>query len=171
MKGFVFRLERLLQLRSSAERERAQAFGLAMREEEVHRQALEEASERLGNCGDQIAGVLDSVAPAGALTNLRLAIEAAMRTEKASLSENCGLLTSPSMRKSIAMRLSLSFKNASTAPRGTPMKVPIIPWDGASSSPVIAILPGARRRFLRTSDWMSRSSSPFCTRTSAALLR
>ena len=79
MKGFVFRLERLLELRSTAERERAQALGQAMREEETQRQALEEASERLGSCGDQIAGVLDGVATAGALTNLRLAIESAMR--------------------------------------------------------------------------------------------
>jgi flagellar export protein FliJ len=79
MKGFVFRLERLLQLRSSAERERAQVFGQAMRKEETQRQALQQASERLGSCGEQIAGVLDSVAPAGALTNLGLAIEAAVR--------------------------------------------------------------------------------------------
>jgi hypothetical protein len=79
MKSFVFRLERLLDLRSTAERERAQALGQAMRKEESQRLALDEASERLGSCGDQIAGVLDNVAPAGALTNLRLAIEAAMR--------------------------------------------------------------------------------------------
>lgn len=79
MKGFTFRLERVLQLRSRAERERAQALGQAMREEEVRRQALERASERLGSCGEQIAGVLDGGVPAGALTNLRLAIDAAMR--------------------------------------------------------------------------------------------
>jgi flagellar export protein FliJ len=92
MRGFVFRLERLLQLRSSAERERAQALGQAMRAEETQRLALEEASERLGNCGDQIAGVLDSVAPAGALTNLRLAIEAAMRqVDSAALSHQAAL--------------------------------------------------------------------------------
>ena len=79
MKGFVFRLERLLQLRSRTERERAQALGQAMRKEEAQRQVLEEASARLGRCGEQIAGVLDDVAPAGALTNLGLAIEAALR--------------------------------------------------------------------------------------------
>jgi flagellar export protein FliJ len=79
MKGFVFRLERLLELRSTAERERAQALGQAMRKEEAERQALDEASERLGNCGEQIAEVVDGVARAGTLTNLRLAIEAALR--------------------------------------------------------------------------------------------
>jgi flagellar export protein FliJ len=92
MKGFVFRLERLLELRSTAERERAQALGQAMRKEETQRQALEDASERLGSCGDQIAGVLDNVAPAGALTNLRLAIEAAMReVDSAALSHQAAL--------------------------------------------------------------------------------
>ena len=92
MKGFVFRLERLLELRSTAERERAQALGQAMRREESQRLALEEASERLGSCGDQIAGVLDNVAPAGALTNLRLAIEAAMRqVDSAALSHQAAL--------------------------------------------------------------------------------
>jgi flagellar export protein FliJ len=79
MKGFVFRLERLLQLRSRVERERAQALGAAMRREEDRRQALEEANERLGRYGEQIAGVMDDAAPAGALTNLGLAIEAAVR--------------------------------------------------------------------------------------------
>jgi flagellar export protein FliJ len=92
MKGFVFRLERLLELRSTAERERAQALGQAMRTEQSQREALEEASERLGSCGDQIAGVLDNVAPAGALTNLRLAIEAAMRqVDSATLSHQAAL--------------------------------------------------------------------------------
>jgi len=92
MKGFVFRLERLLQLRSRAESERAQALGQAMREEDAQRQMLEEASERLGRCGDQIAGVLGGVAPAGALTNLGLAIEAAMRqVDSAALSHQAAL--------------------------------------------------------------------------------
>jgi len=76
---FVFRLERLLQLRSKAERERAQALGRAMRHEEAQRQALEEAAQRLDRCGEQISGVLGGVAPAGALTNLGLAVEAAAR--------------------------------------------------------------------------------------------
>jgi len=92
MKGFVFRLERLLELRSTAERERAQALGQAMRKEETQRQALDAASERLGSCGAQIAGVLDNVAPAGSLTNLRLAIEAAMReVDSAALSHQAAL--------------------------------------------------------------------------------
>ncbi len=92
MKGFVFRLERLLELRSTAERERAQALGQAMRKEETQRQALEDASERLGNCGEQIAGVLDNVATAGALNNLRLAIEAAMReVDSAALSHQAAI--------------------------------------------------------------------------------
>jgi flagellar export protein FliJ len=92
MKGFVFRLERLLELRSTAERERAQALGQAVRKEETQRQALDEASERLGSCGAQISDVLDNVAPAGSLTNLRLAIEAAMReVDSASLSHQAAL--------------------------------------------------------------------------------
>ena len=92
MKGFVFRLERLLELRSRAEQERAQALGQAMREEDVQRQALEEASERLGRCGDQVADVMDNGAPAGALKNLALAIEAAMRqVDSAALSHQAAL--------------------------------------------------------------------------------
>lgn len=79
MKGFTFRLERVLALRSRAERERAQALGQAMREEELRSQALKQASARLGSCGEQIADAYDNGAPAGALTNLRLAIDAAMR--------------------------------------------------------------------------------------------
>ncbi len=79
MSRFVFRLERLLQLRSKAERERAQALGRAMRHEEDQRQAVEEAARRLDRCGEQIADVLGGVAPAGALTNLGLAVEAAAR--------------------------------------------------------------------------------------------
>ena len=79
MSAFIFRLERLLQLRSKAERERAQALGRALRHEEAQRQALEEAAERLDRCGDQIADVLGGVAPAGALTNLGLTVAAAGR--------------------------------------------------------------------------------------------
>jgi flagellar FliJ protein len=77
MKGFRFRLERVLELRHRLEKEHAQAVGRALREEEARRQALDAAAERLGRCGEQIAGAAGDLPTAGTLHNLGLALRAA----------------------------------------------------------------------------------------------
>ncbi len=77
MKGFRFRLERVLRLRSRAEREQAQVYGEAMRAEEARRLALAQAAERLERCGEQVSTALDGQCTAGALTNFQLVMDAA----------------------------------------------------------------------------------------------
>lgn len=77
MNAFVFRLERLLDLRKRAERERAKALGEAVRAEEARRRAREHAEQELDRCGEQVAGAASDVSTAGTLTNLRLAVRAA----------------------------------------------------------------------------------------------
>ncbi|HVP13954.1 MAG TPA: flagellar export protein FliJ [Terriglobales bacterium] len=79
MKGFFFRLERILRLRSRAEREQTQVFGQALRAEQARREALEQAAARLERCEDQVSDALDSACPAGELRNLGLVMEAANR--------------------------------------------------------------------------------------------
>jgi len=74
---FFFRLERILQLRASKEKERARALSGALREEEERRKALETASDRLGRCGEQIAGAAGKTTTAGTLRNMDLAVRAA----------------------------------------------------------------------------------------------
>lgn len=74
---FFFRLERVLQLRSKAERERARALAQAMRDEEARRDALAEAAARLGRCGEQIADASGAGSRAGTLRNLGLTVAAA----------------------------------------------------------------------------------------------
>jgi flagellar FliJ protein len=74
---FFFRLERILQLRASKEKERARALGGALREEEARRKALEEAAARLDRCGEQIVEATGKTTTAGALRNLNLAVHAA----------------------------------------------------------------------------------------------
>jgi flagellar export protein FliJ len=82
MKGFVFRLERLFQLRARHEREQARSLGQAMRDEQTRRDALDEAARALGRSCDQIAGA-GSVAPAGTLMNLGLTVDAAAQRVEA----------------------------------------------------------------------------------------
>jgi flagellar FliJ protein len=72
-------LDRLLDLRSRAERERAEALGRAQRDENARRQALEQAQAHLGAAQRQAAGEPGRVAPAGALRNLGLTVDAAAR--------------------------------------------------------------------------------------------
>jgi flagellar export protein FliJ len=82
MKNFVFRLERLFQLRARREREQARSLGQAMRDEQARRDALDEAARVLGRCGEQIAAA-GAVAPAGTLMNLGLTVEAAAKRVEA----------------------------------------------------------------------------------------
>jgi flagellar export protein FliJ len=77
MKRFQFRLEKILQLRSRVERERAQALGRAMRAEQACREAVEEALSQLSRCNEQMAGSPEEVSTAGLLRNLGLTVEAA----------------------------------------------------------------------------------------------
>jgi flagellar export protein FliJ len=87
MKGFLFRLERVLHLRTRAERERAQALGHALRDEEARRVAREEAEDRLRRSGDQVAEASEGVTNAGTLRIMGLAVQAAAgQLEAATLS-------------------------------------------------------------------------------------
>jgi flagellar export protein FliJ len=87
VKRFAFRLERLLQFRTRAERERAQALGLALRAEQDRREARDEAARRLGRVGEQLAGDGVSITSAGALCNLGLTVEAA--ADRVEAAERC----------------------------------------------------------------------------------
>lgn len=82
MKRFRFGLDRLLDLRRSAEQERAQALGAARREEEEHRRSLDACAERLQRAADQLPGPRAAL-PAGALRNLSLTVEALVRQAEA----------------------------------------------------------------------------------------
>ena len=98
-------------------------------------------------------------------------MEDAKRVVRVSFRENWGLLTSPSRTKFTAILLSRFFREATTASRGTPMKVPNALFAGASSRPEIVSFPGAFSRPLLTSDCKSRSRVPFRTPVSGALTR
>jgi flagellar export protein FliJ len=77
VKRFVFRLQRLLQLRTDTERERARALGLARLLEAARREALDHAQRDFERAGEQAGGEPGSVFRAGELRNLALAVEAA----------------------------------------------------------------------------------------------
>jgi flagellar FliJ protein len=77
MKRFRFRLERLLDLRSRAEREQARAYAQAIREEEEQRRVREAARDRLERCGEELAGATGGLTNAGTLRNLDLTVRAA----------------------------------------------------------------------------------------------
>lgn len=82
MKRFRFSLERVLQLRSRAEREQAQKVGHALQAEEERKRALEAAQDQVGRAGEQIAGATSEVATAGALRNLGLTLHAAVQARE-----------------------------------------------------------------------------------------
>jgi flagellar export protein FliJ len=71
---FIFRLERLLRLRSQEENVRARELGDAMQKEEAARQTSEEAEARLERCRGQAAPPVEVVSAAGTLRNLNLAV-------------------------------------------------------------------------------------------------
>ncbi len=76
MKRFVFRLDRLLHLRTTAERERGRALVEAMREEEAQRQAWRESAERLAQATAQLGRIQRDLSTAGNLRNLELSVNA-----------------------------------------------------------------------------------------------
>lgn len=75
MKRFTFRLERVLQLRESAEKERARILGLALRDEEQARIAADEGLARLEEAREQYHRISRAPAQAGLLRNLELSVE------------------------------------------------------------------------------------------------
>ncbi len=75
MKRFTFRLERLLQIRESAEKEQARALGLAMRDEETQRQAALDGQGRLEEARTQVVASRGRPTLAGTMQNLELAVE------------------------------------------------------------------------------------------------
>lgn len=75
MKRFNFRLERLLQLRETAEREQARQLAKALREEEAQRAAVVESERRLAEARAQFTTTPRELSQAGTLRNLELAIE------------------------------------------------------------------------------------------------
>jgi hypothetical protein len=83
MKGFIFRLDRLLRLRFRAERNRAQRLGLAIRDAETRRKAREEADAHLDRCGEQMNETANGVNSAGDLRNLSLAVRVAAHQAQA----------------------------------------------------------------------------------------
>ena len=76
MKQFTFRLDRLLQLREAAERERARNLGNALRDEEARRTAVRESQERLADAQDQLSSTPREMSQAGMLRNLELTLAA-----------------------------------------------------------------------------------------------
>jgi flagellar protein FliJ len=76
VKQFSFRLQRLLQLREAAEKERARDLGEALREEEARRAALRESQERLAEAHNQLAATPKEMSQAGTLRNLELTLQA-----------------------------------------------------------------------------------------------
>jgi flagellar export protein FliJ len=83
MKRFAFRLERLLQLRQSAERERASELGVALRVEADCRAEALAGEERLIEARAQLAATSRGVTQAGTLQNLDLTVGALARESKA----------------------------------------------------------------------------------------
>lgn len=78
MNGFIFRLERLFQLRAKLERQRAQDLARAVEDERERRATLDAAAARLDRCGQQVAESTSTIS-AGALRNLGITVEAAAR--------------------------------------------------------------------------------------------
>ena len=76
MKRFAFRLERLLQLRESTERERARELGAALREEAGRRAEAHAGEERLLQARAQLATTASGFSHAGTLQNLGMAVDA-----------------------------------------------------------------------------------------------
>ncbi len=74
MKKFTFRLERLLELRSAFERERARELAEARRAEAERLEALEASQRRLAEATAQVSAAPAGMATAGSLCNLNLAV-------------------------------------------------------------------------------------------------
>jgi flagellar export protein FliJ len=82
MNTFIFRLERLFQLRSKVERQRAQDLARAVRDEQERRAALAAAADRLDRSRERVAPA-GEISTAGAMRNLNLTLDAAARQVEA----------------------------------------------------------------------------------------
>jgi len=76
MKRFAFRLERVLELRQAAEKERARELAQALHEEETRRDAYRQGVARLGEARAQLHQAAGTASRAGTLRNLELSIHA-----------------------------------------------------------------------------------------------
>ncbi len=83
MKRFGFRLERLLDLRSSAERHQARVLGDALQQEDRARQELEQIATRRAEARRQMEQYGPSHARAGTLLNLVQTVDAFLIQERA----------------------------------------------------------------------------------------
>lgn len=79
MKRFAFRLERVLELRHAAEKERARELAQALTEEEAGREALRQSLARLDEARAQLKGNTGERPRAGTLRNLELSVTALAR--------------------------------------------------------------------------------------------
>lgn len=77
MKGFQFRLERLLRLRAQAEQSRARELMSAGQAEEQRRQDVDRANGQLDTLSEQMKTTTGKTAPAGMLISLGLTVAAA----------------------------------------------------------------------------------------------
>ena len=83
MKRFSFRLDRVLDLKTSTERERARELGHAVRSEADRRYAIESSRRRLHEAHRKAAEVHPPVRQAGLTSSVALAVEAARRVAEA----------------------------------------------------------------------------------------
>jgi flagellar export protein FliJ len=74
LKRFAFRLERVLELRQAAEKERARELAQALNEEEAGREALRQGVARLAEARTQLSGTTGAGPRAGTLRNLELSV-------------------------------------------------------------------------------------------------
>ncbi len=79
MKRFAFRLERILELRQAAEKERARELAQALNEEEAGREALRQGETRLAEARAQLSGTARVGLRAGTFRNLELSVSALTR--------------------------------------------------------------------------------------------
>lgn len=79
MKRFVFRLERLLQLREAAERDQARVLAGALRHEEAQLKRLRASEAQLAEAEAQYHTTPRDLSQAGTLQNLELTIQALAR--------------------------------------------------------------------------------------------
>ena len=79
MKGFFFRLDRILRLREDAERRQARVYGHAARTESELSRLCEEQADHLERIGDRLAPTPGESTSAGLLRVLNLTLAAAAR--------------------------------------------------------------------------------------------
>lgn len=83
MKRFHFRLDRLLQLRSVAEQERARALGRARQHAAERREVAEASARHVLEVVQQLAATPSDLRTAGTLRNLMLTLDAAKLAQTA----------------------------------------------------------------------------------------